>query len=295
MELKWLEDLITVAEMGHFSRAADARFVTQSALSRRIKSLENWLGVELLDRSHHPISLTTEGRDFIATAREIVAQSYHAQQSAMAASRIADTGVRVACLHTLALYFLPSLFADLRKKIGPFEISTVAETRTVDEYLDALSNGGSDFFICYSHPSVPFDIDPEKFPSKTIGVDVMKPYQHNGDASNILLSESDATIPFLEFSSTSYMSHVVRSILASAPKKPNLKPVFRASLAESLYTAAQHDLGIAWLPQSIIHRGMPNSSDEPANEPWSTTMKINIYRSERSNTGTVEAMWEALG
>ena len=74
MELKWFEDLIAVAEKGHFARAAETRFLTQSALSRRIKSLETWIGAELLDRTSHPIGLTPAGIEFMPTAREIVAQ-----------------------------------------------------------------------------------------------------------------------------------------------------------------------------------------------------------------------------
>ncbi|MCT7654667.1 LysR family transcriptional regulator [Oceanimonas sp. NS1] len=44
MELKWLKDFVALNEHGSFSKAAEARFVTQPAFSRRIRSLENWLG-----------------------------------------------------------------------------------------------------------------------------------------------------------------------------------------------------------------------------------------------------------
>lgn len=294
MELKWLEDLVSVSEIGNFSRAAEARHVTQSALSRRIQSLELWVGVELLDRSQHPISLTPEGQDFIAVARDIIAQSQDAKRRAVASSRIADTGVRIACLHTLALYFLPGLFADLRGKIGPFEASIVAETRTIDEYLTALSNGGSDFFISYDHPSVPFDIDPEAFPSKEIGIDRMIPFRAGTSVADSIGNASTTPIPYLEFSNTSYMSHVVGSILQNAPTKLNLVPVFRASLAESLFTAAKEGLGIAWLPESIINGGFGAPLSAPPVDCWSTTMKIKIYRAAQNNIRTVEAIWSAL-
>jgi DNA-binding transcriptional LysR family regulator len=294
MELKWLEDLLSVAEIGNFSRAAAVRHVTQSALSRRIQSLELWIGVELLDRSQHPISLTPEGREFLPVAHKIIAQSYDAKRRAMANSRIADTGVRVACLHTLALYFLPDLFADLRRKVGAFEVSIVAETRTVEEYLTALLNGGSDFFISYSHPSVPFDIDPEAFPSKKIGIDRMMPYLAGACAMDTLDKAADAPIPYLEFSKTSYMSHVVGSILQAAPKPLNLSPVFRASLAESLFTAAQSGLGLAWLPESIIHGRMVAPPPASGQTRWSSAMTIRIYRSAQNSIRTVEAIWNAL-
>ena len=49
MQIKWVDDLLAVAQTKNFSRAADLRCVTQSALSRRIRSLEDWAGVELVD------------------------------------------------------------------------------------------------------------------------------------------------------------------------------------------------------------------------------------------------------
>ena len=54
MELKWLEDFVMLANMTSFSRAAEARHVTQSAFSRRIKQLETWLGTTLVSRASLP-------------------------------------------------------------------------------------------------------------------------------------------------------------------------------------------------------------------------------------------------
>ena len=48
MELKWLEDLLSLSRTRSFSRTATERFCTQSALSRRIKALELWVGVPLV-------------------------------------------------------------------------------------------------------------------------------------------------------------------------------------------------------------------------------------------------------
>jgi DNA-binding transcriptional LysR family regulator len=63
MELKWLEDFVSVAKLPNFSHAARARYATQPALSRRVKALEHWYGVALLDRSTYPVTLTEAGRD----------------------------------------------------------------------------------------------------------------------------------------------------------------------------------------------------------------------------------------
>ena len=53
MEIKWLEDFVTLADTSSFSRAAELRNVTQPAFSRRIKQLEGWLGGNADQPRHH--------------------------------------------------------------------------------------------------------------------------------------------------------------------------------------------------------------------------------------------------
>jgi len=78
MELKWLEDFVSLARTGSFSRSAEERHVTQSAFSRRIQALEIWLGVSLIDRSTYPTTLTAAGRAFRETAEESPVKNHQA-------------------------------------------------------------------------------------------------------------------------------------------------------------------------------------------------------------------------
>lgn len=70
MQIKWIDDILAVAELKNFSRAAEVRCITQSALSRRIRSLEEWVGVELVDRGTYPVQLTAAGRTFCEQGRK---------------------------------------------------------------------------------------------------------------------------------------------------------------------------------------------------------------------------------
>src|SRR4051812_36616100 len=76
MELKWLEDFVSLARTGSFSRSAEERHITQPAFSRRIQALETWLGVSLIDRSTYPTTLTSAGQEFRETAEEAVRMLY---------------------------------------------------------------------------------------------------------------------------------------------------------------------------------------------------------------------------
>jgi len=67
VHLIWLEDFIELARTRSFSRAAENRFVTHPAFGRRIKALEQWVGAELVVRTH-PVSLTAAGQLFLDAA-----------------------------------------------------------------------------------------------------------------------------------------------------------------------------------------------------------------------------------
>ena len=62
MELNWLEDFLALAERRNFSRAAEARHVTQPAFSRRIRALEDWVGTPLVVRASQGVVLNAPAR-----------------------------------------------------------------------------------------------------------------------------------------------------------------------------------------------------------------------------------------
>lgn len=295
MNLRWLEDIVCVAQEGHFARAAEHRHITQSALSRRIKSLELWAGAELLDRSQHPIRLTAAGAEFVAAARDIIAQSYEARLAAEALSRESRDEVTIASLHTLALYFVPSLVSELHHRIGAFPVSVVAETRTVEEYLSSLSEQRTDFFISYSLPSGSEDIDIDVFEQKVIGRDRLIPYAHASIADLQLDSADGPPIPYVGYSGTAMMSYLVKELIEEAPFRPRLQTRYRATLAESVRTAASFGLGLAWLPETTVsaHGNDPDLRQIPG--PWQAEFEIRMFRSRNNTRDIVNRIWDSAG
>ena len=82
MNIKHLEHLLALADIGSFSRAAEKLFITQSALSRSIQSLEEDLGGQVLDRIGKRNELTPLGLDVVARARHIVRDAAELRHSA---------------------------------------------------------------------------------------------------------------------------------------------------------------------------------------------------------------------
>jgi DNA-binding transcriptional LysR family regulator len=105
MELRQLRSFIAVAEDGNISRAAQRLHLTQSALSRQIKALEEDLGVPLLDRGAHSIKLTQEGEVLLREGRLVVERADIAIGKVQAAGRAIT--LRVGYAPSLTVGMLP--------------------------------------------------------------------------------------------------------------------------------------------------------------------------------------------
>ncbi len=103
MELRQLRYFVAVAEEGNISRAAKRIFLTQPALSRQIKALEDEIGQCLLERQAHSIRLTSVGEAMLREARELLP---HADQ-VLERVRVAGRGLR------LRVGYAPSLAAGI--------------------------------------------------------------------------------------------------------------------------------------------------------------------------------------
>src|SRR6266496_1113715 len=103
MELRQLRYFVAVAETGNISRAAQKIFLTQPALSRQIKALEDEIGQCLLEREAHSIRLTPAGEALLREARELFQRADEMLERVRAASQ----GVR------LRVGYAPSLASGL--------------------------------------------------------------------------------------------------------------------------------------------------------------------------------------
>lgn len=128
MELRQLRYFVAVAEQGNISRAAKSIFLTQSALSRQIKALEDEIGQCLLERQAHSIRLTPAGEALLHDARNLL---QHAEQ-VLERARNAGRGPR------LRIGYAPSLAAGI---LSPaVENFTQAHPNARVELLDSSTN-----------------------------------------------------------------------------------------------------------------------------------------------------------
>lgn len=143
MELRQLRHFVAVAETGSISKAAKRVFLTQPALSRQIKALEEEIGQCLLERRAHSIHLTPVGERFLEDARALLRQA----DEVLARVRFGDPGVRlrVGYAPSLARGFLSAAVARFSQthanaRVELLDLSTV-------EMLTGLADGRLDVVV----------------------------------------------------------------------------------------------------------------------------------------------------
>jgi len=293
MELKWLEDFLSLAETRSFSASAGERNVTQSAFSRRIRSLELWLGADLLDRSTYPIRLTEDGRRFREAAEEMVRMIYDSRAALSgkgdAAGRPAGF-VAITALHSLTLTFLPRWLTGLRDKLGPISSRVLPENHAL--CLQALAEGGYDFMLTYHHPAIPVPLDPAQFPHAVVGADLLTPVARPDQLA--LWRTAGGSLPLLQYSRGSFLGRLT-ALARSQPGAPatEIAHVNENSLAEALKFMALEGHGLAWLPRALVAAELASGALAVAGP--ELDMQIRLYRNGARSRALVEKVWLAAG
>ena len=114
-----IEDIrafVQVAELKSFHEAATALFLTPSALSRRISKLEEYIGINLFDRTTQKVELTITGRSIFDNSRTLINDFDRFDKQLLRMAKREESLVEIACLTTVAGYILPKLIAAYRRQ-----------------------------------------------------------------------------------------------------------------------------------------------------------------------------------
>ena len=299
MEAKWLEDFVSLAETRSFSRSALLRNVTQPAFSRRIQSLEAWLGSDLIDRTSYPTRLTPSGEVFYEQALELLAQIGKTRALLRGQRTRTARTIDFALPHTLSLAFFPKWLTRVQDGFGVVNSRLIAGN--VHDAVLTMVEGGCDLLMCYHHARQPVQLDPARYDMLVLGVERIAPYSccdRQGVPRYQLPGKAGAPLPYLSYSSNAYLGRMVELILAQVRKPAHLDKRYETDMSEGLKAMALEGHGIAFLPESAIVRELRTRRLACAGVDWSLAMEIRLYRERptvnRPGKAVVQGLWDFL-
>ena len=149
MTIVQLEYFLAVANHGSLATAAERCFVTPSALSMQITTLENDLGVTLLDRTKKPIVTTEAGEVLLDQARKALAEFYKSREKINDIKGCLSGDLRIGVITTISPYLMPVFIPrfikkcpDIKLRIYDMHIADIVESLARDRIDIAIFAGG---------------------------------------------------------------------------------------------------------------------------------------------------------
>ncbi|GHH55081.1 LysR family transcriptional regulator [[Pseudomonas] boreopolis] len=289
MELVWLEDCVALAATLNFSRAAEARHVTQPAFSRRIRALEQWLGVALFARSTHGVELTEAGEFFCAQAQALARDLNRLRRETLEIAGKDVQALTFAATHALSFTFFP-LWIRRRENAGSLgRFNLVSDTTGACERM--MAQGSAQFLLCHFHRRMQFLLRPPAFLSVVVGNDVLMPVSAPDATGRARWRVDGDDGRYLAYSAESGLGR----ILASAAGHAGRRPAFVSDLAATLLAMVRSGEGLAWIPRTLAEDDLAQGRVVAAGPASSQVpIEIRVFRPAARLSPAAETLWSAI-
>ncbi|MEC5324160.1 MULTISPECIES: LysR family transcriptional regulator [unclassified Aurantimonas] len=255
MDLKLLEDALALLEEKTLSRAAARRNVTQPAFSRRIRALEDWAGVPLLERRANSVVLRASLTENEAEIRTLLKRLSRLRGQIIAQGGRPQTVV-LATQHALAT----DVFASLLDRFQDSSPDLALRLRTMnrEDCISLFLHGEADLLLCYEardFPPLPFDASIER---RIWMRDTLIPvvggslrYRIDGDGG------TGKALPLVGYPQSSHFGRLIERTGLNEPFVQEggwvrVESAFTLGVLELIRSG----VGLGWIPQSMCRRDL---------------------------------------
>jgi LysR family hydrogen peroxide-inducible transcriptional activator len=246
--LKQLQYLVALRRHGHFGKAAEACFVTQSTLSAGLRELELLLGITLVERTRRVVRFTALGEKMADKAMRVIREAEELADLARVEGKPLHGELRLGVIPTIAPFLLPAMLPLLRREWPQLKLYLREETSQAA--CDALHRGQLDC-VLLALPYACGDVDVA--PLFDDPLYVAFPNGEAPDGRMIDVAALDETRMLLLED-----GHCLKDHALSACNRPELR-AHAAMMGTSLHTLVQmvdNGLGLTFVPGMAIDAGI---------------------------------------
>ncbi len=279
MELRNLEIFCDVVSRRSFSKAAAARDVTQSAASQAVKTLETYLGIELLDRSTRPFHLTPAGEVYFDGCRDVLERLRRVEDRVRKCDGQVSGHVRVAAIFSTGLLQMNHYVRQLRERFPQVEIAI--DYCQPDAVYSRLRRDEADVGLV-SYPRGNGDLEVIPWQNQPM-VLVMAPDHRLAQAEQVRLSDIQGE-PFVHFTSDLRIRREIERGLRRAGI--DVETVYEFDSVEHVKRAIEIRSGISILPLVTVEREVQFgtlSVSEMADAQWFRPLGV-VHKRDRALT-----------
>ncbi|WP_205480890.1 hydrogen peroxide-inducible genes activator [Sphingomonas arenae] len=246
--LKQLQYLVALHDHGHFGRAAESCFITQSTLSASLRELETLLGARLVERTRRVVRFTPLGLRIVAKARRVLHESEELADMARAERAPLTGELRMGVIPTIAPFLLPSLLPQLRAEWPSLKLYLREETSQAA--CDSLQRGQLDC-VLLAMPYACGDVDTEEL----FDDELLVAFPASEEPLKARVEPEDIATGRLLLLED---GHCLKDHALSACNRPELR-ASAMMMGTSLHTLVQmvdNGLGVTMVPKMAVDAGL---------------------------------------
>lgn len=293
MRLEWIEDILSVIDTGSFTLAAQQRYLTQSAFTRRIRLIEQAMGTALFDRTTRPVQPLAHVKDQTGELRK-VALGLRSLKNALADPTIGRASqVSFACQHTIATTISPRLIRNLTHD-GQVNVKVKSSNR--DDCLMMLLTSEVDFALIFEALGNYQEHENDIFLEEQLDADWMIPVIATGFKEEFIDAINRKVLPIITYPQDLYLGKLFdQEFLPNLNERYQINRIAETGLALAALHYALEGIGIGWLPRSIALRDIEQGrlldiSDKlPHKE-----LQVRIVRLRKDMSELAEQAWNQI-
>lgn len=242
--MKEIAVFVKIVELGSFKAAADELHLTQSAMTQRLKKLEDHLGVRLLDRTTRSVAPTVVGRSFLPVAKRMLMQFDQSMEDLRNLVQARTGQVTISSLISVATYVLPSALKRFRDDHPNVSVRIVDDAE--QEIAAHVLRGEAEFGIDMETPSPDPEISAQPLMEDRYVLVYSADYPSGLTGDGPVSWERLVELPLVMLGSRSGTNRLLHSLSSTAPRTGNWR--FEVQHLSTLMGAVRGGLGVGIVP-----------------------------------------------
>lgn len=294
MRLDWLDDVLAVLDAGSLNEAAERRLLTQPAFSRRIKTMEELLGVELVDRRRKPAQPSAALLDQQNRIRELAGELRALVADLKREARQTQNRVVIASQHAITTSTVPAI---VKRLTDTTDVSIRLRSVNRDECNALLLTKQADITLTYRSPNERALAGEDYIEVLALGEEDFIPVFATAGANKLTEDFRHGVLPMIAYPSDVFLGSLLNGeLLPPIRAQTVIRSVAETALTLAALQLAKAGIGMAWVPKTLAIGDLAdgNLTDLSAKFP---SAKLDLVASRLvGQKSAVEAfVWKTIG
>lgn len=268
MNINYFKEFVILADTKNYLEAAEILYISQSSLSKHIKSMETELGVTLFDRTSRSVELTKIGEMLLPYATNIM--NSQLEYTDMIRNELDDFRgqVTIGSIPAIAQYRITDLLVEYKKKFPQYVIKVFEHDN--QKLIDSLRQKQCDLIFVRDFDQLLKDDEFEKIPYLVDPMVALLPRKHPLAASDTIRLEQLRDESFIMLEEDEFLQNIWQKCCNHVGFKPRV--AFSCHRMDGILDLVTKNMGISLIMQNQVNN--PTDSKLPPNPPWTTCKLI---------------------